>query len=51
VKDERYVQTKVAFAIQNDCSKTNQSRAKLTAECLWELVYGLSIGDKINLVT
>jgi len=33
----------VAFTIQtSDISETKQSRAKLTIECLWELMYDLS---------
>jgi len=35
----------------SDISETKRSRTKLTTECLQKLVYGLSIGDKMNLVT
>jgi len=39
--------TKVAFVIQNQWYlETKQSRAKVTAEFLSKLVYGISIGDK-----
>ena len=35
----------------SDISETKRSRAKLTTECLQKLLYGLSICDKMNLVT
>jgi len=52
VKDEEYVQKWPLRYKSSDISEMKQSRAKVTTECLQELVYGLSIGDKLtNLVT
>jgi len=34
----------------SDISEMKQSRAKVTTECLQKLGYGLSIGDKYDLV-
>jgi len=45
-KTRRYVQKWHLRYKTSDISEWTQSRFKLTTDCLWELVYGLSIGER-----